>query len=34
MPTWEMNGPELIDPLQRALDRGSRALDFVNNPLV
>lgn len=28
------NGPEYMDPLQRALDRGSKALDFINSPLV
>ncbi|CAN0375918.1 unnamed protein product, partial [Ectocarpus sp. 13 AM-2016] len=28
------SGPDYMDPLQRALDRGSKALDFVNSPLV
>ncbi|CAM9548053.1 unnamed protein product, partial [Ectocarpus fasciculatus] len=28
------NGPDYMDPLQRALDRGSKALDFVDSPLV
>eukprot|EP00903_Cladosiphon_okamuranus_P021649 g19903.t1 len=28
------DGPEYMDPLQRALDRGSKALDFINSPLV
>lgn len=27
-------GPNYVDPLQRALDRGSKALDFINSPLV
>eukprot|EP00752_Nemacystus_decipiens_P006636 g5966.t1 len=27
-------GPNYMDPLQRALDRGSKALDFINSPLV
>ncbi|CAM9621106.1 unnamed protein product [Ectocarpus sp. 13 AM-2016] len=28
------SGPDYMDPLQRALDRGSKSLDFVNSPLV
>lgn len=28
------HGPKFMDPLQRALDRGSKALDFLNTPLV
>ncbi|CAB1096081.1 unnamed protein product [Ectocarpus sp. CCAP 1310/34] len=28
------NGPDYMDPLQRALDRGSKALFFVDSPLV
>jgi len=28
------DGPSYLDPLQRAVDRGSEALQFVNNPLV
>lgn len=28
------NGPDYMDPLQRALDRGSKALYFVDSPLV
>lgn len=27
-------GPEYMDPLQRALDRGSKALELINSPLV
>ncbi|CBN74319.1 Transient Receptor Potential Channel. Partial sequence [Ectocarpus siliculosus] len=27
-------GPDYLDPLRRALDRGSEALDFLNTPLV
>ncbi|CAM9276411.1 unnamed protein product, partial [Scytosiphon promiscuus] len=34
MPPWDMRGAEYTDPLQRALDRGSQALDFINAPLV
>eukprot|EP00752_Nemacystus_decipiens_P016917 g15145.t1 len=32
LPSWE--SPELIDPLQRALNRGSQALDFFSTPIV
>eukprot|EP00903_Cladosiphon_okamuranus_P014653 g13587.t1 len=28
------DGPEVVDPLRRALDRGSQGLDFLNSPLV
>lgn len=31
---YRYDGPTYIDPLQRALDRGSKALDFLNTPLV
>ncbi|CAM9807163.1 unnamed protein product [Ectocarpus sp. 6 AP-2014] len=30
----EYAGPDYLDPLRRALDRGSEALDFLNTPLV
>ncbi|CAM9267068.1 unnamed protein product [Ectocarpus sp. 4 AP-2014] len=30
----EYAGPDYLDPLRRALDRGSEALDFLNSPLV
>ena len=32
MPSYD--GPNYVDPLQRAIDRDSEALQFVNKPLV
>lgn len=28
------DGPDYVDPLRRALDRGSKSLDFIISPLV